>query len=612
MSMQSVVRSTAPILTPPNRNLLAHIPGDEGWPVIGRTLAVLADPKGEVERMAAKHGLIYRSRVLGETSISVLGPEANELLLFDQSKLFSSTHGWGPILGLLFPRGLMLLDFEEHRLHRRALSVAFKSEPMKSYLAQLDAGIAARVARWKAQPGPMLFYPAMKQLTLDLAATSFLGADIGPEVDEITRAFVDMVAASIAPIRQPWPGTQMARGVKGRKRIVAYFSQQIPIRRGKEGQDLFSQLCRATHEDGALLSTEDIVDHMSFLMMAAHDTLTSSLTSFVAALAANPHWQDRLRNEVTALGVAASEPTSLDNLATMPLSEMAFKETMRMKPPVPSIPRRATRDFSFKGYAIPAGTMVGINPLFTHHMPEIWPDPESFDPMRFSDEAQRTRHRFAFVPFGGGAHMCLGLHFAHMQAKCFARHFLQNLSVTLQPGTTPDWQMWPIPKPRDGLRVIVSPLLSIASCRFIDAGHIDPRRDRVKMRRTAVATDTSTLSLDTVCNESRHDSGLVFETCRGLDKVTFKNNGAFDCRHLANGKPAKDADASEFAQTQFAIRLDPLDSVSSPEEMNLRGYNFNPLRGKPKRYSVHVNGPWCITFEFGGTDAYRVDLEQYH
>jgi cytochrome P450 len=423
--MQGVAPATAAILTPPDRNRLAHIPGDEGWPIIGRTLAVIADPKGEVERMAAKHGLIYRSRVLGETSISVLGPEANELVLFDQSKLFSSTHGWGPILGLLFPRGLMLLDFEEHRLHRRALSVAFKSEPMKSYLAQLDAGIAARVARWKAQPGPMLFYPAMKQLTLDLAATSFLGAEIGPEVDDITRAFVDMVAASIAPIRRPWPGTQMARGVKGRRRIVAYFSEQIPIRRGKEGQDLFSQLCRATHEDGALLSTEDIVDHMSFLMMAAHDTLTSSLTSFVAALAANPHWQDRLRNEVTTLGVAAGEPTTLENLAAMPLSEMAFKETMRMKPPVPSIPR---------------------------------PDPETFDPMRFSDEAQRSRHRFAFVPFGGGAHMCLGLHFANMQAKCFARHFLQNLRVALPPGTTPDWQMWPIPKPRDGLQVTLSPV----------------------------------------------------------------------------------------------------------------------------------------------------------
>src|SRR5580700_6939760 len=349
MSMQSVA-SPAISFTPPKRNSLTHIPGDEGWPIIGKTLEVLADPKGHVESNAAKYGLVYRSHMFGETSLVLLGPEANELVLFDQAKLFSSTHGWGRILGLLFPRGLMLLDFDEHRLHRRALSVAFKSGPMKSYLAELDTGIAARVAQWKAQPGPILFYPAMKQLTLDLAATSFLGAGIGPEVDEITRAFVDMVAASVAVIRKPLPGTKMARGVKGRERIVAYFSQQIPIRRAKGGEDLFSQLCRATHEDGALLSTQDIVDHMSFLMMAAHDTLTSSLTSFVGELAANPQWQAKLREEVTALQVAPDAPTTFDHLEAMPLSEMAFKEAMRMRPPVPSIPRRATRDFNFGGY----------------------------------------------------------------------------------------------------------------------------------------------------------------------------------------------------------------------------------------------------------------------
>jgi len=457
MSMQSV--APALTFTPPKRNSLTHIPGNEGWPLIGRTLEALADPKKYVERSAAKYGLVYRTHLFGETSLTLLGPEANELVLFDQAKLFSSTHGWGPILGRLFPRGLMLLDFEEHRLHRRALSIAFKAGPMKSYLVNLDTGIAARVAQWKANPGPMLLYPAMKQLTLDLAATSFLGAEIGPEVDDITNAFVDMVAASVAVIRKPLPGTAMARGVNGRKRIVAYFSEQIPIRRAKGGgEDLFSQLCHATHEDGALLSTQDIVDHMSFLMMAAHDTLTSSLTSFVGELAAHPEWQDKLRNEVNALGVGPGEPTSFDNLDAMKLTEMALKEALRLKPPVPSMPRRAVRDFTFKGYAIPAGAGIGVNTLFTHHMPEIWPDPDTFDPMRFTEEAQRGRHRFAWVPFGGGAHMCIGLHFAYMQAKCFARHFLQNLEVSLEPGYTPDWQMWPIPKPRDGLRVTLKPV----------------------------------------------------------------------------------------------------------------------------------------------------------
>ena len=201
---------------------------------------MLADPKGQVERQSTKYGLVYRSHLFGETSLTLLGPEANELVLFDQAKLFSSTLGWGRILGLLFPRGLMLLDFEEHRLHRRALSVAFKSGPMQSYLADLDTGIAARVAQWKAQPGPMLFYPAMKQLTLDLAATSFLGADIGPEVDEVTRAFVDMVAAAVR--RDPHAAALHARW-RAASRAASASSPTSPSRSRSAARSAAATTC---------------------------------------------------------------------------------------------------------------------------------------------------------------------------------------------------------------------------------------------------------------------------------------------------------------------------------------------------------------------------------
>ena len=90
-------------------------------------------------------------------------------------------------------------------------------------------------------------------------------------------------------------------------------------------------------------------------------------------------------------------------------------------------------------------------------MPEVWPEPERFDPTRFSAENERSRHRFAYTPFGGGAHMCLGLNFAYMQAKCFAYHLLRASKVAMAPGYRPKWQMIPIPKPRDGLTVSLAP-----------------------------------------------------------------------------------------------------------------------------------------------------------
>jgi len=454
---EAALNFASPKLFPPARRKLAHIPGGDGWPIIGNTLEILADPKGYVEARAAKYGMVFRNNVLGETGVHMLGPDANELLLLDEQRNFSSQLGWARFMDRVFPRGLMMMDFDQHRLHRRALSVAFKAGPMQAYLQALNAGIAARVAQWRAAPGRMLFYPAMKQLTLDLAATSFLGTGIGPEAEGVTRAFVDMVAATIAPVRRPLPGTQMRRGVRGREHIVAYFSRQVPIRRERGGSDLFSQLCCATTEDGALLSPEAVVDHISFFMMAAHDTLTSSLSAFVMLLAGDPAWQERLRGEIAGLGLAPDEPLAFDRLESMKLTEMAFKETLRMIPPVPMVPRRALREFSFKGFTIPAGTSVAVNPLFTHHMPEYWPEPSRFDPSRFA-APPAGRHRFAFVPFGGGAHMCLGLHFAYMQAKCFARHFLPNIRVSQPPGSARDWHVWPIPKPRDGLALQLQPV----------------------------------------------------------------------------------------------------------------------------------------------------------
>jgi cytochrome P450 len=463
LTLAPTVAPAGPARIPPLREKdLVHIPGETGWPIIGNTLKALRDPVAHVEQMHRKYGAVYRNHLLGFHGVTLLGPEANEFILFDQQRLFSSEMGWGPVLEQLFPRGLMLLDFDEHRLHRKALSIAFKSGPMKSYLEQLNRGIEERVARWMKGDRQFLFYPAIKQLTLDLAATSFVGDDAHLHSDEVNRAFVAMVAAAVTPVRKPIPGTQMYRGVQGRKRIVELFSREIPRRRQAGGEDIFSQLCRASYEDGSLLSTQDIVDHMSFLMMAAHDTLTSSMTSLVWFLAKNPEWQQRLREEAFGLNLGrqngSASPLPYERLGDLQLTEMAFKEAMRINPPVPSVPRRAVRAFEFGGYHFPAGTHASANPLFTHRMPEIWPEPLVFDPLRFTEEASRGRHKFAWIPFGGGAHMCIGLHFAYMQAKCFVYHLLTNAKVSVAEGYTPNWQMWPIPKPRDRLPVRLTPV----------------------------------------------------------------------------------------------------------------------------------------------------------
>ncbi|GHA03015.1 cytochrome P450 [Novosphingobium arvoryzae] len=439
------------------KHALDHIPGEDGWPVLGTTLQLLADPIGFGNRMRAKYGNVYRNNSFGRRGVILIGAEANELVLFDRGKLFSSEQGWGPVLDQLFPRGLMLLDFDHHRADRRALSIAFKPEPMRHYSDALNRGISERVQEWSGRE--MAFYPAIKQLTLDLAADSFLGLPWGPEADKINTAFIDMVQASIGVIRKPLPFTAMGRGVAGRKFLLEYFTAETLRRREQGGgQDMFSQFARATHEDGSLMPVDEVVDHMIFLMMAAHDTITSSATSLIWLLAKNPEWQDKLREELRAVTGGEGRALAYDDLGKLDLTEMAFKEALRMIPPVPSLPRRALRKFTFGGYTIPAGTPVGISPAAVHMMEEYWPEPAKFDPLRFTPEQVAKRHKYAWVPFGGGAHMCLGLHFAYMQVKILLAHVLTRYHIDIAPGYEPKWQPWPIPKPSDGLRVTFRPV----------------------------------------------------------------------------------------------------------------------------------------------------------
>jgi len=440
----------------PSEADIAHIPGEGGWPMVGNTFKQLADPHGFAKGMIAKYGKVYKSFAFGGWSVQLIGADANELVLFNKNKIFSNEQGWGPVLDQLFPRGLMLMDFDHHRIDRRALSIAFKPEPMRHYSGALNTGIAREVANWE---GPLNFYPAIKKLTLDLAADSFIGIPWGPEADKINTAFVDMVQASVAPVRKPLPFTKMKKGVDGRAYLIDYFTAETHRRRAEGGgQDMFSQFATATREDGSLLPVDQVVDHMNFLMMAAHDTITSSATSLIYYLATNPEWQEKLREEIIAVtggvdGSGTPRPLDYEDLGKLELTEMAFKESMRMMPPVPSMPRRALQEFEYGGYTIPAGQMVGINVHWVHHSEEYWDSPYTFDPMRFTPEAVKARHKYAWVPFGGGAHMCLGLHFAYMQVKVLLAQLLQQYRIKAAPDYKPDWQAWPIPQPKDGLNV---------------------------------------------------------------------------------------------------------------------------------------------------------------
>ena len=264
-------------------------------------------------------------------------------------------------------------------------------------------------------------------------------------------AFEDMVAASMSRIRLLSPGLEFYRGVKGREFMSEFLRTLLEKKRAEQGPDMFSRLCRAKTEEGEILADQDVIDHMIFLMMAAHDTTTSTLTSMTYELARHPDWQERIREESRALGTPQPGFDQLDRLTSL---TWAMQEPGRRYPPLPVIPRIATEAFEFGGYRIPAKAMVVVAPIHTHHMSEWWTDPDRFDPARFSPErAEHERHSHSWIPFGGGPHMCLGKLFAEAQVRLVMHQLVQRYRWSVPEGYSMPVQQAPISKPRDGLPI---------------------------------------------------------------------------------------------------------------------------------------------------------------
>lgn len=432
---------------------LAHIPGGSGLPLVGHTLAFLRDARGFIAGMQAEHGDVFQIRVLGRREVAILTPQATREMYLDADKVLSSTRGWATSIGPLFRNGLMLRDFEDHHLHRRVMQQAFRRTALEGYVAAIHRIIDRHLH--DLGPGPVDIYLFMKRLTLDIAADVFVGASLGPQAQAVNDSFVAMMAAALTPVRLDLPGTAYRRGLRGRRRLNALFGDLVAQRRAQtESADLLSRLSHATTESGDLLSVEDVVDHMVFLLLAAHDTTTATLAVMLYELARNPDWQHRVADEVSALHGA---DVTLDNHKLLTDTSNAMNEALRLSPPVPFSPRVALQDTEIDGVRIPKGTGLGPCSMFMHRHPKWWTDPDRFDPDRFSpDRAEDKQHSHLFFPFGGGAHLCIGNHLAEVITKAVVARLLVKHRLTADPNDHVVIQAVPIPKPKGALILTVS------------------------------------------------------------------------------------------------------------------------------------------------------------
>jgi len=445
---------------PPEGSDLKPVVGDAGLPIIGHMIELFRSGPDFILDLYRAHGPVHYQWTPGLQSVFALGPDATQVVLSNRNKDFSQ-RAWDPMIGPFFKRGLMLLDFDEHMFHRRIMQEAFTRSRLTGYVEHIDS-VASQVLAtdWVPDDPRFLFHPAMKALALDIASVVFMGHPPGSDHDLVTtvnRAFTTTTRAGNAIIRKGVPPFHWWRGLRARQVLEEYFAQRVAETRDSDGTDMLTVLCHAQDENGKRFSDADIVSHMIFLMMAAHDTSTTTTTTMAHQLAAHPEWQERCRDESERVGDGPLDIEALDKLESL---DLVMNESLRMVTPVPWNFRRAVRDTELFGHFIPAGTDVVTWPAMNHRLPELWTRPDRFDPDRFAEpRSEHKRHRYAFAPFGGGAHKCIGMVFGQLEIKTVMHRLLRRYRLELaHPGYRPRYDWGGMPVPIDGMPIMLRPL----------------------------------------------------------------------------------------------------------------------------------------------------------
>ncbi|XP_065891973.1 cytochrome P450 4B1-like [Dysidea avara] len=215
---------------------------------------------------------------------------------------------------------------------------------------------------------------------------------------------------------------------KRRKQLLEEGSASL----SKKYVDFLDILLSAKDEDGNGLTDVEIREEVNTFMFEGHDTTASGLCWTLYCLAKYPEHQEKCRSEVKEL-LSNKDDVTWEDLNKLVYTSMCIKESMRMYPPVPLYSRQLSQDYTLDGYKLQKGSVVTVNVNGHHHNPRIWPDPEKFDPQRFSAENAKTHDSFAFIPFSAGPRNCIGQNFAMNEMKIAIAHIINRFRIEVDP-----------------------------------------------------------------------------------------------------------------------------------------------------------------------------------
>lgn len=401
-------------------------PGPTGEPLFGSSRRYARDPFRFLESIERAYGSVARFEMGPVDVYVVTDPDAIERVLVDEAADFRKPDFQQDALGDLLGEGLLLSEGETWRRRRELANPAFGMARLSSMAGRITDHAESRVAGWEV--GEVVDVESeMTRVTIDVITDLMMGvsldddtlAHLQRELEPLGRRFEPDPLRFALPDWVPLPGDAEFDAAVGE--LESVVDDVVAARRGDVGsdedpdapRDLLAILLRARERGD--LTREALRDELVTMLLAGHDTTALTLTYTWYLLSAHPEAERRVHEEVDA--VVGGERPGMEHVRELDHTERVIQEAMRLHPPVYTILRTPTRRFEVDGYTVPPGSTIMLPQWAVHRSERHWEAPETFDPDRWSRERSRSRHRFAYFPFGGGPRHCVGKHLAVLEAQ---------------------------------------------------------------------------------------------------------------------------------------------------------------------------------------------------
>ena len=437
-----------------------------GWPrasgylpVIGHVLQFRNTINGFLTEQYRNLGPVFEISLLGKKWLVLAGPEANRFLQQDGKECLHTDHVTWQAFAQQFggTRAIAGMDGPEHVRLRRLMRDGYSRGQLVKDPTEAVAIVENEMRQWP-ENRPVSVYPSVQRMVVDQLGTLMSGISPRENVEDILT-FIHALEMVYMARMYPRFMAHRPKVRRARRRVEALFEQVLaahePTLRSTETPNLSDTLMEMRRSAPDFITDKNLfVDSMGPFLAGA-DTSSAATSFMLYSLLKNPDVLERVREEADQL-FADGGPTAA-GLNNMPVTQRAVQETLRLHPIVPVMVRTVANSFEFAGYWIPAGTSVWVAMPVSHHLPELYPDPERFDIDRFLPERREHGRPGAYAPFGFGPHSCLGQGAAQVQMTLINATILNRAEIALDP---PDYRMKldsiPTPSPNRSFKIRLS------------------------------------------------------------------------------------------------------------------------------------------------------------